>query len=151
MCRFNYGTLNRTREIWKRTRDAGIPFDVQWNDIDYMDTSKDFTYDSNKFAGLPEFVDELHSVGMHYVPIMDPGISNAESSAYAPYDDGIDMKVFVRDSAQSDEPFVGKVWNSVSTVWPDFTHPNATEYWTKQLAYYHDQVRNIALSAFIKF
>lgn len=37
--------------------------DVQWNDIDYMEEFKDFTYDQNAFEGLPEFVKELHEVG----------------------------------------------------------------------------------------
>lgn len=32
-----------------------------------MDEYRDFTYDEVKFAGLPEFVDDLHSKGMHYV------------------------------------------------------------------------------------
>lgn len=141
LCRYNYGSVNRTREIWKRTRDAGIPFDVQWNDIDYMDTAKDFTYDKLTFGGLSEFVDEVHSAGMHYVPIVDPGISNAERSEYAPYDDGVKMNVFVKSSTNPNaEPFVGKVWNRISTVWPDFTHPNVTEYWTKQLQAFHNQV-----------
>ena len=142
LCRFNYGSTNRTREIWERTRAAGIPFDVQWNDIDYMDTAKDFTYDVNKYAGLPEFVGQVHAAGMHYVPIIDPGISNAEfKSEYPPYDEGIEMDVFVKNSAEPGAaPFVGKVWNTVSTVWPDFTHPNATEYWTNQLRAFHNEV-----------
>ena len=142
LCRYNYGSMNRTREIWERTRAAGIPFDVQWNDLDYMDTAKDFTYDRNKFAGLPEFVHEIHSVGMQYIPLIDPGISNSEfKSQYPPYDEGISMNVFVKNSAEPGAPpFVGKVWNTVSTVWPDFTHPNATEYWTNQLKTFHDEV-----------
>lgn len=40
---------------------------MQWNDIDYMEEYRDFTYDKTKFAGLPEFVEDLHSKGMHYV------------------------------------------------------------------------------------
>lgn len=32
-----------------------------------MEEYRDFTYDKTKFAGLPEFVDDLHSKGMHYV------------------------------------------------------------------------------------
>lgn len=40
---------------------------MQWNDIDYMDEYRDFTYNKAKFDGLPEFVDDLHSKGMHYV------------------------------------------------------------------------------------
>ena len=36
-CRFGYNSLNKTRAILEQTIDAGIPIDVQWNDIDYMD------------------------------------------------------------------------------------------------------------------
>jgi len=36
--------------------------DVQWNDLDYMNSSNDFTYDKEKFKNLPEFVEELHKV-----------------------------------------------------------------------------------------
>ena len=43
-CKFDYGSLNRTKQILKQTQDAGIPIDVQWNDIDYMEDHKDFTY-----------------------------------------------------------------------------------------------------------
>lgn len=85
-CKFGYNSLSRTQEvrtneiryrlhgvlflfcaimfmqILNKTRLAGIPIDVQWNDIDYMDQFKDFTYDKDKFAGLPDFVDRLHQV-----------------------------------------------------------------------------------------
>ena len=46
----------------ERTLAAGIPVDVQWNDIDYMDKNNDFTYDPVRFAGLPQFVEDLHKV-----------------------------------------------------------------------------------------
>ncbi|XP_076060540.1 lysosomal alpha-glucosidase-like [Oratosquilla oratoria] len=138
-CRYEYGTLEKTKEVWKRTREADIPFDVQWNDLDYMDDAKDFTFDHHKFAGLPEFVEELHKNGMHYVPIIDPGISAAETAgSYPPWDDGVTLGVFVKNS--SGDPFIGKVWNPIATTWPDFTHPNVTQYWFKQLQHYHSQV-----------
>jgi len=35
---------------------------VQWNDLDYMNNSNDFTYDKERFEYLPEFVEELHEV-----------------------------------------------------------------------------------------
>ena len=51
---------------WARTREAGIPFDVQWGDIDYMDRRLDFTVDQDNFAGLADFVAELHEMGMRF-------------------------------------------------------------------------------------
>ena len=44
--------------------------DVQYGDIDYMDEERDFTYDKVNFAGLPEYVDTLHSYGMHVIIIL---------------------------------------------------------------------------------
>lgn len=70
LCRWGYRSLNATREVVHAMRIAGIPQDTQWNDIDYMDGNRDFTYNEEAFAGLPEFVEELHNNGMHYVMIL---------------------------------------------------------------------------------
>ena len=35
-----------------------------------MDEERDFTYDKVNFAGLPEYVDTLHSYGMHVIIIL---------------------------------------------------------------------------------
>ncbi|KAF2366783.1 Glycoside hydrolase family 31 N-terminal domain [Trinorchestia longiramus] len=138
-CRFGYRSLAETKKVWKRTRDAEIPFDVQWNDLDYMASRKDFTLDTLQFGGLPQFVDELHQLGMHYVPIIDPGISSSEApGSYLPYDEGSKMGIFVRNS--SGQFFQGKVWSSGSTVWPDFSHPRAMYYWARQLVRFHGLV-----------
>lgn len=138
-CRFGYGSVKRTREVWQRTRDAGIPFDVQWNDIDYMNDSKDFTVDLVHYEGLSDFVSEVHQAGMHYVPIIDPGISAAEPPhTYPPWDEGARLGIFIRNS--SNLPFIGKVWNPVGTSWPDFTHPLSAYYWGRQLMRFHNEI-----------
>lgn len=132
LCRFGYGSLEKTRETWNRTREAGIPFDTQWNDLDYMDRHNDFTYDREKFKGLPEFVEELHRNGMHYIPLIDAGVSGTEpKGSYVPYDEGVREGIFVKDSNGS--PFQGKVWNLKSTVWPDFTNPKTQDYYLKMM------------------
>ncbi|XP_053606389.1 lysosomal alpha-glucosidase-like [Plodia interpunctella] len=140
LSRFNYGSLNNTRQVWANNRNAGIPFDVQWNDIDYMKNRNDFTYDEEKFGELPQFVDELHKAGMHYVMIVDPGISASEApGTYPPYERGMDMNIFTLNS--SGLPLVGKVWNRESTVFPDFTHPNVTSYWVEMLQSFHQKIK----------
>jgi len=52
--------------------------DVQWNDIDYMIGQNDFTVDPDRFGGLAELIQDIHNVGMRWVPIIDPGISGSE-------------------------------------------------------------------------
>ena len=39
---------------------------MQYGDIDHMESKHDFTYDFDKYDGLPEFVDELHALGQRY-------------------------------------------------------------------------------------
>jgi lysosomal alpha-glucosidase len=46
----------------ERTLEAGIPLDVQWNDIDYMNDRNGFTLDEKNYGTLPQFVEELHKV-----------------------------------------------------------------------------------------
>ena len=46
----------------ERTLKAGIPMDVQWNDLDYMSNRNGFTLDEKNFGTLPQFVDEIHKV-----------------------------------------------------------------------------------------
>ncbi|KAG7296287.1 hypothetical protein JYU34_021411 [Plutella xylostella] len=139
LCKFNYGSLNVTRDVWQKNRDAGLPFDVQWNDLDYMSNSNDFTYDADRFAGLPQFARALHRQHMHYVVLIDPGISSSEKPGeYPPFDRGLELDIFIKNS--SNMPFVGKVWNKQTTVWPDFTHPSAQAYWLEMLKSLHDQV-----------
>jgi lysosomal alpha-glucosidase len=57
---------------------------------------------------------------------------------YDPYDSGLAMDIFIKD--ESGRPFVGKVWNPVSTVWPDFSHPNISSYWLNQLEGFRKKV-----------
>ncbi|XP_076238484.1 lysosomal alpha-glucosidase [Calliopsis andreniformis] len=137
LCRYGYGSLENTKEVWNRTIEAGIPLDTQWNDLDYMDKNNDFTYDLEKFKELPQFVDELHSKGMHYIPLIDAGVSGSETKgSYLPYDEGVKQDIFIKD--ESNQPFVGKVWNFVSTVWPDFSNPKTKDYWYQMMSKMHD-------------
>ncbi|KAG0425104.1 hypothetical protein HPB47_027705 [Ixodes persulcatus] len=100
LCRYEYGSLDRTRFIMEKNIEAQIPLDVQWNDIDYMERRNGFTYDNVSFHGLPEFVDQLHSSGRHYVMIFDPAMSGSElPGTYPPFDMGMDMDIFVKNES----------------------------------------------------
>lgn len=44
--------------------------DTQWNDLDYMDNRRDFTFNKDGFRDFPAMVQELHQGGRHYVMIV---------------------------------------------------------------------------------
>ena len=85
------------------------------------------------------------------MPIIDPGVAGSEGRGnYPPYDVGVEMNVFVKNS--TGDIFVGRVWNDKgTTVWPDFTHPNATEYWSTMFQQFHDKVNLVRPMMFVHF
>ena len=44
--------------------------DVQHGDIDYFYYERDFTYDTDAYAGIPEYVDHLKQEGTRFVTIL---------------------------------------------------------------------------------
>jgi lysosomal alpha-glucosidase len=137
LCRWGYGSAASTSAVVKAMREAGIPQDVQWNDIDYMDNTRDFTL-GETFQSLPDVVDDLHANGQHYIMIVDPAISNSlPAGAYLPYDKGMQEDVFIHNADGS--VLVGEVWPG-KTVFPDFFNPVAKSWWLNQVQAFHNIV-----------
>jgi len=136
-CRYGYSSVYEVEDIVDNYVAAKIPLDTQWMDIDYMQDYKDFTTDGSTFpmAEMTSFVNELHSKGMHFVPIVDPGIM--VEKGYASYDEGIKSDVFIKDIQGN--YYLGQVWPG-PTYFPDFFHPSAQDYWTDQLQAFHEDV-----------
>ncbi|OQR91984.1 hypothetical protein ACHHYP_04157 [Achlya hypogyna] len=130
-------TLADVNATLSKMRALGVPQDGQWTDINAMDRKRDFTWDPVGFpeAQVARFIDDLHAHGQHYVPIVDAGIAS-DDTTYASYTDGLAMNVFMKDPAnvgvEQDKAWPGMV------AFPDFFHPNGTEYWRKQLARYYE-------------
>uniref|UniRef100_A0A3Q2LHS8 Maltase n=1 Tax=Equus caballus TaxID=9796 RepID=A0A3Q2LHS8_HORSE len=131
LSRRNYGGINGLKEVVARNRAAGIPYDVQYSDIDYMDGKKDFTIDEEAFPGLSNFIKDLHSNGMKYVIAVNPGISN--NSDYLPYVNGTKKRVWILD----DNGFVTGQGYPGWTVFPDYSNPICTEWWTEEFSEFH--------------
>uniref|UniRef100_A0A7N5JPE2 Maltase-glucoamylase n=1 Tax=Ailuropoda melanoleuca TaxID=9646 RepID=A0A7N5JPE2_AILME len=140
LSRYDYGTLGSMKEVVDRNRAAGLPYDVQHADIDYMDERKDFTYDPVNFKGFPEFVKELHNNSQKLIIIVDPAISNnsSPSNPYGPYDRGSSVKIWV-NASDGVTPLIGEVWPG-NTVFPDFTNPSCAVWWANEFELFYNQV-----------
>ncbi|KAK7508003.1 hypothetical protein BaRGS_00000968 [Batillaria attramentaria] len=139
LCRFGYMNSTELRRVIMRNRALAIPYDVQWNDIDYMHSYRDWTYDANTtYRDLRSIVDDLHDHDQRYVIIVDPGISTEQApGTYPPFDQGKQMDVFIKNA--SGELLVGQASPGM-TAFPDFFHPNAEEYWFSQMQAYHSKI-----------
>ncbi|CAD5120509.1 DgyrCDS9075 [Dimorphilus gyrociliatus] len=138
LCRYGYNSAKNLKNVIDRNRAIGLPYEVQWNDIDYMNGTKDFTYDHQKYYGLPEIVKDLHEHDQKYVIILDPAISsNQKPGTYKPYDEGLRRKVFMTN--ESGGVLIGKVWPG-ETAFPDFFHNDTIDWWTDQLFDYHRKI-----------
>ena len=111
-----------------------LPLDTIWSDIDYLDDFKDFTI-NDKFQ--PEKMKQLleSKPGLHWVPILDPGIAIGDNPAYI---EGMKRDIFIK-SPTTGRPVVGRLWPG-DIHFPDFTNPKTIEYWADFCGYLHDQV-----------
>ncbi|XP_055452485.1 sucrase-isomaltase, intestinal [Psammomys obesus] len=141
LSRWNYKSLDVVKEVVRRNREAGIPYDAQVTDIDYMEDKKDFTYDEVAFKGLPEFAQDLHNHGQKYVIILDPAISinkRANGADYETYLRGNEQNVWVNEP-DGTTPLIGEVWPGL-TVYPDFTNPRTMDWWANECSIFHQLV-----------
>ena len=135
--RWGYKSVSSLEDVVRGYKDKGIPLEVMWSDIDYMDNFRIFTTDP---VNYPEpqyraFIDRLHGDGQHYVQLIDPGVAY---SNYSVYNDGARKNVFVRRNGSKD-PIVNVVWPGW-TVFPDFTSEVTTQWWHDQLSAYMKRI-----------
>ncbi|EPQ16443.1 Lysosomal alpha-glucosidase [Myotis brandtii] len=68
----------------------------------------------------------------------DPAISSSgPAGSYRPYDEGLRRGVFITN--ETGQPLIGKVWPG-PTAFPDFTNPEALDWWQDMVAEFHAQV-----------
>ncbi|XP_004639568.1 lysosomal alpha-glucosidase isoform X2 [Octodon degus] len=138
LCRWGYSSTAILRQVVENMTRAHFPLDVQWNDLDYMDARRDFTFNRDGFADFPAAVKELHQGGRRYVMIVDPAISSSgPAGTYRPYDEGLRRGVFITN--ETGQPLIGKVWPG-PTAFPDFTNPKTLDWWQDMVSEFHAQV-----------
>lgn len=136
--RYGYPNIQTVESVVANYAKANIPLEVMWNDIDYMDQYKDFTFDPINYpvAQVGAFVKQLHSNGQKYVVIVDPGIASTDPN-YLPFQRGNQANIWIRDGQNN--PFQGKVWPGL-VYFPDFIHPQAQSYWQTEISDFLAQV-----------
>jgi alpha-glucosidase len=129
-CKYGYWDVNMVAEVVANYSTAGIPLEVMWTDIDYMNLREDFTTDPERFplSKMRELVSTLHSRDQRYVLILDPGVHAVGD--YAPYEKGKEMDVFLKAADGSD--MLGVQWPG-AVAWPDWFAPNTQEWWTQEI------------------
>ncbi|XP_041341660.1 lysosomal alpha-glucosidase isoform X2 [Pyrgilauda ruficollis] len=138
LCCWGYSSTDITRQVVANMTAARFPLDVQWNDLDYADAKRDFTFNKKGFKDYPEMVREFHDRGLRYIMIVDAGISSSgPPGMYKPYDEGLKRGVFIRNA--TGQPLIGKVWPG-PTAFPDFTNPETHEWWHDMVKDFHEQV-----------
>ncbi|KAG1898688.1 glycoside hydrolase family 31 protein [Suillus fuscotomentosus] len=129
LCRWGYHNVSDDIENVAQMRAAGIPLEVQWNDIDLYHAYRDFTTDPVSFPG-----DELRAAtnNQHYIPITDVGIAITVNSTdiYDPFTRGVEEDVWIKNPDGS--LYLGQVWPGY-TVYPDWFSENILSVWTEAL------------------
>ncbi|OAL06291.1 hypothetical protein IQ06DRAFT_373589 [Phaeosphaeriaceae sp. SRC1lsM3a] len=130
-CKYGYWDVNMVAEVVANYSTAGIPLEVMWTDIDYMDLRQDFTTDPERFAvpKMRELVSTLHERDQRYILILDPGIhAVTELSSYR---NGVEKDVFLKGADGSN--ILGVQWPG-AVAWPDWFAPNTQQWWTDEIA-----------------
>ncbi|XP_077579158.1 sucrase-isomaltase, intestinal [Stigmatopora nigra] len=146
LSRWDYGSLSEVKKTVERNRAAGLPYDIQYTDIDYMEDKKDFTYDKIKFKELPQFAEYLHEKGQKYILILDPAIATSKRLGDVPYesfDRGTKKNAWVTKS-DGKTPLLGEVWPG-ETVFPDYTSPNCIDWWVDEYERFYQEIKHDAL------
>ncbi|HON43308.1 MAG TPA: glycoside hydrolase family 31 protein [Bacillota bacterium] len=123
-CRFSYCPERQVREVGRMMREADIPCDAIYLDIDYMDGFRVFTFNPRHFPDPAGLISDLGKDGFKVVTIVDPGVK--VDSQYPVYRQGRRKRVFVR--RPDGKTYKGRVWPGV-VGYPDFARPASRRWW----------------------
>ncbi|NXK18751.1 MGA protein, partial [Arenaria interpres] len=163
LCRYGYENDAEIAQLVEDMKDAQIPYDVQYADIDYMERQLDFTLNP-RFSGLPDLIDKIRGEGMRFILILDPAISGNETD-YPAFTRGVENDVFIKWPNSTDIMFA-KVWPDLPnvvvndsldwdtqvelyrayTAFPDFFRNSTIEWWAREIAEVYDNPKNASHS-----
>lgn len=118
--RWGYMSSEDIREVAAEYKKMGMPIDMIYLDIDYMERYKDFTVNSETFADFDALVSEMKAEGIHLIPIIDGGVK--VEKGYDVYEEGLSKGYFCKD--EDGKEFVVGVWPG-DCLFPDFLNEEA--------------------------
>ena len=122
--RWGYIPDSELYRITHEFRSRGIPCDVLYLDIDYMDGYRLFTWSPQRFPDPRRMLADLRREGMKVTTIVDVGIK--VDSAYDVYRQLLASGDYV--TWPDGSPYVGDVWPG-KTIFPDFSLQRTRTWW----------------------
>lgn len=122
-CRWSYMSSEEVREVARGYRENGIPIDMIYLDIDYMERYKDFTINRESFSDFEQLVEDMKAQGIRLIPIIDGGVKAEEG--YDVYEEGLEKGYFCK--AEGGHEFVVGVWPGKCML-PDMLNEEAGEW-----------------------
>lgn len=118
--KWGYKCEEDIRAVWEGYRKNGLPLDMIYMDIDYMQDYKDFTVNRERYPDLAALSAELKADGVYLVPIIDAAVKVQEG--YSVYEEGVEKGYFCL--GEDGKPFMVGVWPGDSVL-PDVLNPAA--------------------------
>ncbi|KAJ6247508.1 alpha-glucosidase [Anaeramoeba flamelloides] len=135
--RYGWKTLDIVKQVVNNFTKLQLPLETIYSDIDCMDNDINWTFDPVRYpqADFRAFVDELHNDHRYWIPITD--IQTPLIHDYLPYTLGNEKDIFIKNPVGN--PYWG-ILRHGPCMYPDFTHPNSTDYWTQILENYYNKI-----------
>lgn len=125
--RWGYRSEEDLRAVAEGYRKNGLPLDMIYVDIDYMERYKDFTVNRERYPDFRGLVSEMKERGIRLIPIIDAGVK--VEAGYSVYEEGVREGYFCKD--KEGNPYVVGVWPGDS-VFPDVLNPEARRWFGSQ-------------------
>ncbi len=113
--RWSYFTKDDVERIADSYKEADIPLDAIFLDIDYMERYKDFSINDERFPDFENFVSYMKTKGVRLVPIIDAAVKVEKD--YDVYEEGVENNYFCK--GDDGEDYIVGVWPG-KAVFPDF-------------------------------
>ena len=135
--RYGYKSFNDFKDVYEKYKNLEIPIDAMWLDIDGLENYEVFTLNDKFKEIIPYIQNNIHKDGGKFIPKVNIGFSYEKNeSSYIKL--GNELNIFIK-SNYTKKNLIGKTLSG-KTVFPDFFHPNISEFWNQGLKDYYNLI-----------